>query len=311
MLKSYTLSLQTLTPAALKLSRRNNMRLNDYRSIVEAMASEGVPVRTELMWPLPGDTIDDLLANLDELFSIFPDVQLYGFVLLPGTEFFERRYEYEIGTEHLSPYDGLRGDYVVSTLSCSRADAVRGYLAIAAQMVLTGTGVMPLTIRYLAMRGEMSASSVLLDVLEGLVKAYPEALSGAHANDDLAVFECRVALRLAALRDRERTFAIVRERIQDQVSAASNGSLKRILQVVALDEALSAPPGLWDARTIEFDFHAHDVHELLIRMELPDDELFAAGDDRLEVTYLPFGKLGVTVIPTWGRTIPKVSKASR
>src|SRR6185295_12966894 len=55
LLQHYNLALQTLTPEALELSRRRNMRSNRYEPIAKAMAEHGVQIATELIWGLPGD----------------------------------------------------------------------------------------------------------------------------------------------------------------------------------------------------------------------------------------------------------------
>ncbi|MFW6085820.1 MAG: B12-binding domain-containing radical SAM protein, partial [Myxococcota bacterium] len=57
LLQHYNLALQTLTPLALQLSNRKNMRSNQYEPIAQAMAARGVPIATELIWGLPGDNL--------------------------------------------------------------------------------------------------------------------------------------------------------------------------------------------------------------------------------------------------------------
>ena len=57
LLSHYHLALQTLTPRALELSHRTNMRANDYQPIVKSLAEDGIPVAAELIWGLPGDTL--------------------------------------------------------------------------------------------------------------------------------------------------------------------------------------------------------------------------------------------------------------
>ncbi|MFW6067241.1 MAG: B12-binding domain-containing radical SAM protein, partial [Myxococcota bacterium] len=57
LLHHYNLALQTLTPLALQLSNRKNMRSNQYEPIARSMAADGVPIATELIWGLPGDNL--------------------------------------------------------------------------------------------------------------------------------------------------------------------------------------------------------------------------------------------------------------
>src|SRR5690606_38820606 len=104
LLSHYHLALQTLTPRALELSHRTNMRANDYEPIVKSLAEDGIPVAAELIWGLPGDTLREFETNLDHLFTIFPNINIFGYTLLPGTEFFERRDEYRLQTVPVAGY---------------------------------------------------------------------------------------------------------------------------------------------------------------------------------------------------------------
>ena len=90
LLQHYNLALQTLTPLALQLSNRKNMRSNTYEPIAKQMAEEGVPIATELIWGLPGDNLEEFEANLDTLAGVFPNINIFGYTLLPGTEFYRR-----------------------------------------------------------------------------------------------------------------------------------------------------------------------------------------------------------------------------
>ena len=107
------------------------MRLNDYEPVVKALAAEGVPVTTESSGGYPATTSATSPPPGPSLRRL-PHINIFAYVLLPGTEFFERRDEYDIRTQHLSPCDGGRGDYVVSTFVL-RADGVEGYVLCAAQ----------------------------------------------------------------------------------------------------------------------------------------------------------------------------------
>ena len=55
-----------------------------------------MPIAAELIWGLPGDNLADFERNLDQLLSSFPNINIFGYTLLPGTEFYQRRQEYRI-----------------------------------------------------------------------------------------------------------------------------------------------------------------------------------------------------------------------
>ena len=107
------LALQTLTPYALELSHRTNMRSNEYEPVVRALASEGVPIAAELIWGLPGDNLAEFERNLDQLMTVFPNINIFGYTLLPGTEFFEKRDEYRLVTLPVAGYGKAFGMKVI------------------------------------------------------------------------------------------------------------------------------------------------------------------------------------------------------
>jgi hypothetical protein len=125
-----------------------------------------------------------------------------------------------------------------------------------------------------------------------LVEEFAEALAGSTAMDDMAIFERRRELLRVALEDRERTFAVIRRATAFHLAGLPNGPscLEQVQKVVDLDESLAAPPGAWEARTTSFAFEARRVMELLESMQLPEDQLLAAGKDVLHLTILPWGR---------------------
>ena len=103
LLSHYHLALQTLTPLALELSHRKNMRANDYEPIVKSLAEDGIPVAAELIWGLPGDTLEEFEDGLDHLMKVFPNINIFGYTLLPGTEFYDLREQYRLESKPVWP----------------------------------------------------------------------------------------------------------------------------------------------------------------------------------------------------------------
>ena len=156
----YHLALQTLTPLALELSHRTNMRANDYEPVVKALATEGVPVTAELIWGLPGDNLADFAANLDHLFSVFPNINIFAYTLLPGTEFFDRREEYRLLTLPVAGYGKAKGEYVVGCHTFPREEGEEGYVLVASHVMLSRGHVIPYTLRLLALDRRASVSAL-------------------------------------------------------------------------------------------------------------------------------------------------------
>jgi radical SAM superfamily enzyme YgiQ (UPF0313 family) len=143
LLSHYHLALQTLTPRALELSHRTNMRANDYEPIVKSLAEDGIPVAAELIWGLPGDTLAEFEANLDHLLAIFPNINIFGYTLLPGTEFYEKRDEYELATVPVAGYGKAKGEYVVGCHTFNRDEGEEGYFLITSYAISRSANAYP------------------------------------------------------------------------------------------------------------------------------------------------------------------------
>jgi hypothetical protein len=279
LLHHYNLALQTLTPLALQLSNRKNMRFNQYEPIARSMSAEGVPIATELIWGLPGDNLPDFEASLDRLSAVFPNINIFGYTLLPGTEFFDRREEYRIQTLPVAGYGKARGEYVIGSHTFDREQGMEGYFLITAHIVLVRGYVMPLTARQLAFEGTVSVSALLRAVLRDLVELHGSELEGLDARDRMGVYERRAELYLAMLRAPERTFEAIRAAVDGSLRDAGAGDAERARARATLDLDEAFCPRVGARRTLErtFPFAAEGVLHHLSRMERPPDGAFASG----------------------------------
>jgi radical SAM superfamily enzyme YgiQ (UPF0313 family) len=275
----YNLALQSLTPLALKLSNRRNMRSNQYEPIAKQMSEQGVPIATELIWGLPGDNLTDFETNLDKLSSVFPNINIFGYTLLPGTEFFARRDEYKIETIPVAGYGKAKGEYVIGCHTFDRNEGTEGYFLITGHIMLVRGYVMPLTARLLALSGGVPVSPLLRAVLRAIARAFAHLVPGLDAEDRMAVYEQRSELYLAALHNFEQAFAIVQQTVLAWVDEhnVSPELRAQVQATLALDEAFC--PRVGKARSIArtFDFDAALVEHHLMRMELPPPSAFVRG----------------------------------
>jgi hypothetical protein len=166
------------------------MRANDYEPVVRALAAEGVPVAAELIWGLPGDSFDAFEANLDQLMRVFPNFNIFGYTLLPGTEFFDRRDEYRIEALPVAGYGKARGEYVVGCHSFTRDEGEEGYFLITACVVLVRGQILPLTARFLALDGRLRVGRLLHGVLHDLAVELARGFPDIPANR-MATYEQR------------------------------------------------------------------------------------------------------------------------
>lgn len=90
---SFTIALQTLNDTALSGMNRRNMRLNDWRTLVDWLAAEGLGCYAELIWGAPGETVESFLEGYDELAVHVPRIATYPLMILPNTDYHAQRRE--------------------------------------------------------------------------------------------------------------------------------------------------------------------------------------------------------------------------
>jgi hypothetical protein len=278
LLSHYHLALQTLTPGALELSRRTNMRANDYEPVVRSLAAEGIPVAAELIWPLPGDTLAEFERHLDHLHTVFPNINIFGYTLLPGTEFFERRDEYRLETVPVAGYGKAKGEYVVGSHTLSRDEGEEGYLSIAAHILLARGHIIPLTVRLLAIDGRLSVSALLRTALRELVAEFAVELPGLDPSDRLRVYERRGELFRLILAHRRRAFGSIGRSLAASLRLHGFDSLaRRASRALELDEALCPRGGSAHTVVARFSFDAGRAIESLEAMQAPDGSVWEDG----------------------------------
>lgn len=277
LLPHYQLALQTLTPEALRLSNRQNMSSNEYEPIAKSMSEQGVPIAAELIWGLPGDNLADFERNLDELLSSFPNINIFGYTLLPGTEFYQRRQEYRIEAIPVAGYGKAKGEYVVGCHSFSRDEGEEGYFLISAHILLVHGHILPLTTRLLAMRGQVPVSPLFRELLRAVLALLRPTLAGLDTADRMAVYEARDRVYLEALaREAElyRTIADILRRHHEQHGVDP----REALRILELDRALCPRRGARSSVQRSFDYDAQGAYTALAAMELP--QLEDGGDMR-------------------------------
>ncbi|WP_330342456.1 KedN5 family methylcobalamin-dependent radical SAM C-methyltransferase [Streptomyces sp. NBC_00557] len=88
---SFTLALQSLDGDVLEQMNRRNMKINQWQELAEWLADEGLDCYAELIWGVPGDTPESFLRGYDALAKHVSRIAAYPLLLLPNTDFSERR----------------------------------------------------------------------------------------------------------------------------------------------------------------------------------------------------------------------------
>lgn len=97
--KGITLSRQTLNPAVLRNLRRQNIKLATYQSLQRLFNAHEVPVYTELILALPGESYESWIEGIDQLLTSGLKNQLfiYHCQVYPNTTLAEAEYQKQFG----------------------------------------------------------------------------------------------------------------------------------------------------------------------------------------------------------------------
>ncbi len=322
LLPHYHLALQTLTPLALELCHRTNMDANKYEPIAREMAKARVPIACELIWGLVGDNLASFETNLDRLFAVFPTINIFGYTLLPGTEFYDKREEYKIETLPVAGYGKAKGEYVVGCMSFPIEEGLEGYFLITAHLLMSRGYMMPLTLRYLALSETVPVAGMMRAILYALCQEFSEEIPGLNAAEKMGVYEFREELFITSYTYPERTYGCVKQvalqwiddHMDNQLDAA--GLKHRVLQLLELDQAFAPHVGATREVVAQFGFDANVVIDTLESMEIPADALFA--DQPTEVgIHIPGGVGDIIKDPDGGvwihaeRTSSKAEHAAK
>lgn len=271
LLPHYQLALQTLTPLALELSNRSNMDANKYEPIARQMAAAGVPIAAELIWGLPGDNLADFERNLDTLLATFPNINIFGYTLLPGTEFYRKREQYRIDAIPVAGYGKAKGEYVVGCHTFGRDEGMEGYFLISAHIILIHGYIMPLTMRFLAMQDGVPATPLLRETLRALVAEYRDSIDQVDLDHRMAIYESRASLYLGFMADPVRTFRCIESTLRNWLEQhqAPTAVFDQAMQILQLDQACCPRVGPAHVLDYTFDFDVDSVAQKLLAMELP------------------------------------------
>lgn len=285
LLPHYQLALQTLTPKALELSNRKNMGSNKYEPIAKQMAEEGVPIAAELIWGLPGDNLPDFEKNLDTLMATFPGINIFGYTLLPGTEFYRRREEYEIDTIPVAGYGKAKGEYVVGCHTFDRDQGIEGYFLISAHIIFNHGYIIPLTLRYLALQGSIPVSPLLRFILRSMIDGFRQDLPNLDLSDRMEVYENRDRLYLAMLNRFDDCYELLERAIFSWLHQhnADQTVVNAVRCTLQLDRSFCPRFGQRQTNKLLLNFDAQGVSKMLEAMELPSSDYFREQSSTIHV----------------------------
>ncbi|MGW5675011.1 KedN5 family methylcobalamin-dependent radical SAM C-methyltransferase [Streptomyces sp. NPDC003860] len=95
---AFILALQTMDENVLDLMQRRNMKLNEWENLVSWLIEHDINPYLELIWGAPGETIDSFLRGYDRAAKHTPFIAVHPLMLLPNTEYHNKREEYGLVT---------------------------------------------------------------------------------------------------------------------------------------------------------------------------------------------------------------------
>ncbi|WP_433493639.1 KedN5 family methylcobalamin-dependent radical SAM C-methyltransferase [Micromonospora sp. CA-248089] len=124
---SFTIALQTLNDTALRDMNRRNMKLNDWKALAEWLSAEGLECYAELIWGAPGETTESFLQGYDELALHIPRIATYPLMILPNTDYRERREDFGLVTTR-GQSDDFEYVLATNTMTFQENLAMQGFL---------------------------------------------------------------------------------------------------------------------------------------------------------------------------------------
>nr|WP_228563635.1 KedN5 family methylcobalamin-dependent radical SAM C-methyltransferase [Catenulispora rubra] len=100
---SFTLALQSLSDDVLETMNRRNMKVNEWEDLAAWLDHEGLDCYAELIWGAPGETVESFMEGYDRLSRRVSRIAVYPMLLLPNTDYMEKKEQYGIAS--------VRGDH--------------------------------------------------------------------------------------------------------------------------------------------------------------------------------------------------------
>ena len=119
-------SMQTVSPRALKAIERDNIKASSFTELQHTLTENGLRSFLEMIWPLPGETLQSFKDGFDELCRLGPDsFVVYPLMLINNVQMDRQREEYALVTL-ADPDPNSEAEIVVSTRDVTNAEYQQG-----------------------------------------------------------------------------------------------------------------------------------------------------------------------------------------
>ncbi|NNE67169.1 MAG: hypothetical protein HKN33_11445, partial [Pyrinomonadaceae bacterium] len=153
LLNAQPISMQTLDETSLEYIDRKNIKLGAYEDLQDDLNERGISSFIELMFPLPGETLESFMLGLQKLFEMKASVLvIYPHLLLLNTPLYEQRKQHGLITRKVE--DGAsEGNLIVGTATIDNEEYKDGMRFIYAVMALFNTKSLHRLTYYLQEKG--------------------------------------------------------------------------------------------------------------------------------------------------------------
>jgi tRNA A37 methylthiotransferase MiaB len=126
MVATQSIALQTMSDEALERVNRENIRTSAYTQLQQTLNQKGISSFVEMIWPLPGETLESFETGLAQLCEIGAgSFSVYPLILMNNVELNQHRVAYELETVP-DPDPNSEAEMVIATKQVSRSDYIEG-----------------------------------------------------------------------------------------------------------------------------------------------------------------------------------------
>ena len=119
-------SIQTISPVALKAVDRANIKPSSYSELQRTLNESSLRSFNEIIWPLPGETLESFKSGIDELCRLGSDsFVIYPLMLINNVQMEQQRDEYQLVTLE-DPDPNSEAEIVISTSTVTNAEYQEG-----------------------------------------------------------------------------------------------------------------------------------------------------------------------------------------
>jgi hypothetical protein len=156
-------SMQTVEPASLKLIERQNIKLEAFEQLQADLRERGVSSFIELIWPLPGETLESFKRGIGTLCEKDAhSIIAYGNLLLHNSPLYANREKFGLATRSASD-EVAEAEIVVRTREVTESQFGDGMRFAYAVQAIQNTRALRATARYLSESGLRGYADLLDD----------------------------------------------------------------------------------------------------------------------------------------------------